>query len=295
MRLDASRWRAHLDIVDRQYPGLIPVIKGDGYGFGARVLLAEARRLGVSAIAVGTVAEARVALALFPGYVHVLSPYVRSADLVDLPGRVVIRTATLESISPTGRAQVIELRGSMQNLGLRSDDLPALAKASQVTRIRRLLSASATRRPESSGCGPGGCWLDRPSSVRRPSRRYVLHQSPPPVRAGRTCPRVRRHHLPTVGGHGPVARPSVRTVNRINRPGCRLDAAGPTFRLPTRKSCPRGLCPHRGRRHPARRGAHRAPGSGPPETRSDGAVRGPGHRWAQLVPVSTGWPATLVR
>lgn len=50
-------WRAHLDAVARSFPGLVPVVKGNGYGFGRNWLAGEARRLG-RPIAVGTVFEA---------------------------------------------------------------------------------------------------------------------------------------------------------------------------------------------------------------------------------------------
>jgi alanine racemase len=50
-------WRAHLDTVARSFPGLVPVVKGNGYGFGRRWLAGEALRLG-RPVAVGTVFEA---------------------------------------------------------------------------------------------------------------------------------------------------------------------------------------------------------------------------------------------
>ncbi|MGI8717007.1 MAG: alanine racemase, partial [Lapillicoccus sp.] len=76
--VDGPRWRAHLDRVVAGHPGIVPVVKGNGYGFGLARLLAECARLagaGVTMVAVGTYAEAPVALAGFPGDVLVLEPY----------------------------------------------------------------------------------------------------------------------------------------------------------------------------------------------------------------------------
>ncbi len=50
-------WRAHVEATARAFPGLVPVVKGNGYGLGRRWLAAEALRLG-RPVAVGTVFEA---------------------------------------------------------------------------------------------------------------------------------------------------------------------------------------------------------------------------------------------
>src|SRR4029453_13447976 len=79
LHVDATRWRAHLAATVAANPGLIPVVKGNGYGFGLDLLLAEGGRRtgssGVGMIAVGTYAEAPLALAGFPGDVLVMEPY----------------------------------------------------------------------------------------------------------------------------------------------------------------------------------------------------------------------------
>ena len=42
LQLDGERWREHLAHGRRATPGLVPVIKGNGYGFGLARLAEEA-------------------------------------------------------------------------------------------------------------------------------------------------------------------------------------------------------------------------------------------------------------
>ena len=42
--VDTARWRAHQQAVIEQFPGLVPVCKGNGYGFGHERLAEEATR-----------------------------------------------------------------------------------------------------------------------------------------------------------------------------------------------------------------------------------------------------------
>jgi alanine racemase len=57
LSVDVDRWRAHQRSVLDASPGLVPVIKGNGYGFGNARLAMEASLLGVEVVAVGTVDE----------------------------------------------------------------------------------------------------------------------------------------------------------------------------------------------------------------------------------------------
>ena len=52
LHVDGERWRAGHDRFVADHPGIVPVIKGNGYGFGRDLLCAEAARLGVPMVAI---------------------------------------------------------------------------------------------------------------------------------------------------------------------------------------------------------------------------------------------------
>lgn len=75
LHIDKAIWQAHLDTFKAQHQGLVPVIKGNGYGLGAARLVHEAMRIGSQVIAVGTGAEADEIGALFTGQILILAPW----------------------------------------------------------------------------------------------------------------------------------------------------------------------------------------------------------------------------
>ena len=76
--INGDAWRAHTtalrDRVHAAEAALIPVIKANGYGLGQALLAAEATRLGLRAISVGTVFEVESVAADFAGDIIVLEP-----------------------------------------------------------------------------------------------------------------------------------------------------------------------------------------------------------------------------
>ena len=133
LHIDENRWRAHLDHVADATPGLVPVIKGNGYGFGRELLCAEATRLGVDLIAVGTYAEVPSALATFGGDVMVLTPW--RPFLSDLhaaepgrDGRVIHTVGRIDDVADLaarapGARVVVEGETSMSRHGLDRHEL----------------------------------------------------------------------------------------------------------------------------------------------------------------------------
>ncbi|GAA3520002.1 alanine racemase [Aeromicrobium panaciterrae] len=134
LRVDAARWRRGLRALTEHTPGIVPVIKGNGYGFGRDLLAAEAADLGVSAIAVGTYAEVPSALKAFPGDVMVLSPWrpfdgdvVYDARLIHTVGRVE-DIAALAADHSDSRV-IIEGETSMSRHGFDRHELAAAVAA----------------------------------------------------------------------------------------------------------------------------------------------------------------------
>ena len=169
LQVDGLRWREHLATVAAATPGLVPVIKGNGYGFGLELLAAEASRLGVDTVAVGTPAEVAAVRAAYGGDIVILHPW-RTEDplavaLVDDPS--VITTVSrlddlkqLADVGPLSGRVLVEVLTSMRRHGITVDDLdrvgPLLCRAA----LRGVDDppAAAGRRPLRRGraAGPGG-------------------------------------------------------------------------------------------------------------------------------------------
>ncbi len=73
--VDGPRWSRHLDAVRDAHPGIVPVLKGNGYGFGLERLAERSAELGVDTLAVGRYEEVAAAAGRFDGSVLVLTPW----------------------------------------------------------------------------------------------------------------------------------------------------------------------------------------------------------------------------
>ncbi len=96
--VDGDRWRAHLRGVLETYPGIVPVIKGNGYGFGNARLARRAAWLGVETVAVGTYAEVEDVRTRFDGTILVLTPWRPFEQAVVYDERVVHTVGRLEDL-----------------------------------------------------------------------------------------------------------------------------------------------------------------------------------------------------
>ncbi|WP_031088286.1 alanine racemase [Streptomyces sp. NRRL WC-3549] len=127
LTIDTARWREHHRGVLDGYPGLVPVCKGNGYGFGLHRLMRETTRLGIRLAAVGTVQEAALVQDSFPGDLLVLTPYRNGEASPALSERTIRVVSSPEHCDGlAGHRVVIELRSSMRRHGITEADLPAL-------------------------------------------------------------------------------------------------------------------------------------------------------------------------
>ncbi len=126
LHVDGPRWRGHLEQVVATHPGIVPVAKGNGYGFGNRRLADVAQELGADTVAVGTFAEVADVEEAFAGDVLVLSPWRPFETRVAYDPRLVHTVGRLEDLTElrtAGTAQaarprvVLELLTSMLRHG----------------------------------------------------------------------------------------------------------------------------------------------------------------------------------
>jgi alanine racemase len=131
LRVDVGRWRAHLQQVRAETPGLVPVDKGNGYGYGLARLAQEAQLLGVDSLAVGMAEEVAVVAEHFDRDVVVLTPWrpgdeVATALLHD--PRVVTTVSRLEDLAAVAQLAdhprvLVEVLTSMCRYGIRASEL----------------------------------------------------------------------------------------------------------------------------------------------------------------------------
>jgi hypothetical protein len=100
LHVDGQKWRSHLSQLMSAKPGLVPVIKGNGYGFGLELLAAESTRLGVETIAVGLASEVAKVRAAFAGEIVILSPDQVTTVLED--PKIIQTISSLEVLQSIG-------------------------------------------------------------------------------------------------------------------------------------------------------------------------------------------------
>jgi hypothetical protein len=135
LTVDGPRWRAHLETVADAHPGIVPVAKGNGYGFTLGRLARKAQWLrdrghDVTTLAVGTYEEIPHVATRWDGDILVLTPWRPFVAAIE-PGlakrviHTVSRLADLEqllSLAPKSRI-VLERTTSMQRHGMSGRDL----------------------------------------------------------------------------------------------------------------------------------------------------------------------------
>jgi alanine racemase len=127
LTVDTAAWREQIDRVARRSPGLVPVVKGNGYGFGRPALAEIAAELS-DTVAVGTIHE----LADLPGRLTavVLTPALRP-PLDTRPILTVGSIAHVKALDGWPGRVLVKLASSMQRYGTTRDDLGVLTRAAR--------------------------------------------------------------------------------------------------------------------------------------------------------------------
>lgn len=132
LTVDGARWRAHVDAVHAAVSAageLVPVVKGNGYGFGRSRLAAETATR-ASLVAVGTLHEVS-GLPLAAGQrLLVLTP--PNAPVPTGLGDVVVTVGSLDQVDHVAFHDgdvAVKLRSSMQRYGATPDELPDVLDA----------------------------------------------------------------------------------------------------------------------------------------------------------------------
>ena len=140
LHVDGQRWRSHLRAVAANNSGLVPVAKGNGYGFGLARLARKTQwladqGLGGDTLAVGTYEELPQVAQRCDADLLVLTPwrsFGHDTGSVD-PRRVIHTVGRLEDLEQLladqpGARLVLERLTSMQRHGLSARDLRAAAE-----------------------------------------------------------------------------------------------------------------------------------------------------------------------
>ncbi len=152
LHVDGERWRGHLRGVAEATPGLVPVVKGNGYGLGVGRLARKSQWLAdqgfdVDTIAVGTYEELPEVAQRFDGDLLVLTPWRPFGGAVEVPaalaGRVVHTVSRVEDLTDLlgrhpGARFVLEHLTSMRRHGLSGRGLRAAAEHLAGARAGRL-------------------------------------------------------------------------------------------------------------------------------------------------------------
>ena len=156
--VDGDRWRAHLARLRDDHPGLVPVVKGNGYGFGVARLAEASDWLGVDTVAVGTYPEVPTAAGSFTGTVLVLTPW-RPFEPAAYGDQVVHTVGRLDDLRALAAREdaprvVLERETSMRRHGFSAADLRSRVRPARRARRRRRLLPPADR----PGIAPRARW-----------------------------------------------------------------------------------------------------------------------------------------
>ena len=138
--VDGPRWREYLTSTAAANPGIIPVAKGNGYGFTVGRLARKAEWLGVDTIAVGTYAEVADVRQRFSGSILVMEPWRPFLPDVNYDDRVVHTVGRATDAAALAQRDgsprvVLEALTSMRRHGFDVDEFGAPGRSVRGLRV----------------------------------------------------------------------------------------------------------------------------------------------------------------
>lgn len=136
LEVNKEKFRAHQKNVKSTFQNLVPVLKGNGFGFGLNNLVNEVKLLNIKTIAVGTVFEASQIKDLYPHEILVLEPYSQADELAkkvfdNLDNRFVRTISSLASGFSFSSPFVVEGITSTSRFGIKKNEILKIDLASK--------------------------------------------------------------------------------------------------------------------------------------------------------------------
>jgi alanine racemase len=141
LNVDSAAWRRHVSETAKSFGDLIPVVKGNGYGFGRATLIEHAQKISRD-IAVGTVFEAKDVPSDCRAFV--LTPVGKALPSnKNLAKNVVLTVGSVDHVQNLRDAGwhgdvVIKLRSSMNRYGADMSELNTLIAAVQAAGLTQI-------------------------------------------------------------------------------------------------------------------------------------------------------------
>jgi hypothetical protein len=134
--VNKEKFRSHQKSVKDTFQNLVPVLKGNGYGFGLNNLVKEVLELEIKTVAVGTAFEANQIKKLYPYEILILEPFSQSDEFAvrvfkSLDSRFVRTISSLNSGFDFNSGFVVEGLTSTSRFGIKIKEISKIDLSSK--------------------------------------------------------------------------------------------------------------------------------------------------------------------